>query len=287
MLVDLVRITTRDGCQLDGILQRPENAGKTGIDVWCLVHGTGGNFYQSSLFDFLVARLLAQGSAVLRINTRGHDGISTAVSARGGLRLGAAYEIVDDCRHDLAGWVAWLKENVGPRVGLLGHSMGGLKCLYAAAHEAEMKPSCVVGISPPHLSYGWFCESEQRGRFLSHYEQAEKFAEAGKSTELIEVALPLPMVISAGGYLDKYGPQEKYNYLTFIAAVRCPILVLVGEIEVARNVAFQQVPTRLAELAQKRGNLAHQIIPGADHFYTGVRDQAWSALENWMLLQTF
>src|SRR5438128_498763 len=85
--VDLVRITTRDGIQLDGCLQRPvASSVHAGIDAWCLVHGTGGNFYQSSLFDFLTEKLLGLGAAVLRINTRGHDGISSAVTAKGGVR---------------------------------------------------------------------------------------------------------------------------------------------------------------------------------------------------------
>ena len=56
-------------------------------------------------------------------------------TARGGLRLGAAYETVDDCRFDLLAWVAWLRQHVGPRVALAGHSLGAVKCLYAAAHD--------------------------------------------------------------------------------------------------------------------------------------------------------
>ena len=43
------------------------------------------------------------------------------------IALGAAYEVVDDCQHDLAGWLGWLRQNVGQHVALLGHSMGALK----------------------------------------------------------------------------------------------------------------------------------------------------------------
>src|SRR5437764_529041 len=119
MLVDLVQATTRDGVRLDGMFQAAAAgvAPAVAVDGFCLVHGTGGNFYSSTLFDAIGARLLQLGGAVLRVNTRGHDGISTAGTARGGQRLGAAYETFDDCRHDIVAWVEWLRQRAGPRVG--------------------------------------------------------------------------------------------------------------------------------------------------------------------------
>src|ERR1700676_3030924 len=97
---------------LDGMLLGSPAEKKLSLDAVCFIHGTGGNFYSSSLFDVFSRKFLDLGCAVLRVNTRGHDGISTAVSARGGVRLGAAYETVDDCRHDLAASLEWLRTNV-------------------------------------------------------------------------------------------------------------------------------------------------------------------------------
>ena len=132
MRVDLVQTMTRDGLRLDGAFQPPATTSTDlGVSAFCLVHGTGGNFYSSTLFDACAERLLRLGCAVLRVNTRGHDGISTAALAQGGRRQGAAYEVVDDCRHNLAAWIDWLSERVGPRVGLIGHSLGAVKCFYA------------------------------------------------------------------------------------------------------------------------------------------------------------
>src|SRR5262245_58794140 len=158
MLVDLVRTTSRDGFQLDGALLRParEVSPVLALDAVCFIHGTGGNFYSSSLFDVFSDGLRQLGCAVLRANTRGHDGISTAVTPRGALRLGAAYEVVDECRHDLAAWLTWLQNTVGPRVAFLGHSLGAVKCLYAAALEPPLAPACLIAVSPPRLSYSRF-----------------------------------------------------------------------------------------------------------------------------------
>src|SRR5437879_2203100 len=111
MLVDLVQTTTRDGVRLDGAYRTPPRPGPgpPPVDGVCFVHGTGGCFYTSTLFDQFADRFLELGCAVLRVNTRGHDIISTAATPRGGVRAGAAYEVVDECRHDLAAWVDWLR----------------------------------------------------------------------------------------------------------------------------------------------------------------------------------
>ena len=99
MLVDLVQADDAcDGVRLDGILQTPATGGPRTwpLDGLCCIHGTGGNFYSSTLFDAFAMRSACcnKGIAVLRVNTRGHDGISTAATARvadalkGGLRSG-------------------------------------------------------------------------------------------------------------------------------------------------------------------------------------------------------
>lgn len=283
MRVDLVRVTTRDGVQLDGMLRRPaENVRRAAdVDVFCLVHGTGGNFYSSSLFDHLTERLLQLGCAVLRINTRGHDGISTAVTNKGGLRLGAAYEVVDDCRADLEGWARWLRAEVGPRICLLGHSLGAVKSIYAAAHETALAPTRLIAISPPRLSYSWFCASERAADFLATFQKAEALAGTDPAA-LLQVTIPLPFVITAAGYVEKYGPDERYNYLKYSPALRCPTLLLFGSVEVDKNVAFQKAPDEVARQGQKYQHLQVQTIPGADHFYTGVRDAAWQAIAGWL-----
>src|SRR5260370_35870942 len=102
------------------------------------------------MFDALAEHFLARGCGVLRVNTRGHDGISTAVTPQGGRRLGAAYEAVDDCRHDLAAWVDWLRPRAArpraARVGLVGHSLRAVKCLYAPASPPA---PAVAALGPP------------------------------------------------------------------------------------------------------------------------------------------
>jgi alpha-beta hydrolase superfamily lysophospholipase len=282
VLVDLVQTVTRDGFRLDGIFQAAPAGVAPALPVaaWCFLHGTGGNFYNSTLFDSLAARLLELGGGVLRANTRGHDGISTAHTSRGGRRLGAAYEVVDDCRHDVAAWVGWLGGRAGSPVGLIGHSLGAVKALYALAREPDLPVAALVAVSPPRLSHSWFAASPQGRDFLNTWTRAEHLVAAGQPSTLMEVQLPLPFVITAAGYVEKYGPDERYNYLRFAGDVRCPTLVTLGEIESENNMAFRGAAAALRETAPPR--LRVETIPGADHFYTGARKELASCVEAWL-----
>jgi alpha/beta superfamily hydrolase len=268
MLVDLVQTTTRDGIRLDGTYQSATGA-SAAIDAVVCVHGTGSNFYGSTLFDTLAESFLSWGIGVLRINTRGHDLMSAAATPRGGIRLGAAYELVDDCRHDLAGWIAWLKDHGAARIGLVGHSLGAVKCLYAQSHEPDPAVMRVIAISPPCLSHSWFLQSEQRNEFRDTYNRAKMLVDAREGDTLLDVRLPLPFIITATGYVEKYGPDERYNYLTFISTVSCPILLTLGERETTSNIAFQGAAEAISRVAPA---IKVETIAEADHFYSGRRE---------------
>jgi pimeloyl-ACP methyl ester carboxylesterase len=279
MLVDLIQVTTRDGVRLDGMYQSPLGERPIAVDAVCLVHGTGGSFYSSTLFDVLGERLLALGCGVLRVNTRGHDLVSTAVTSRGGRRLGAAYEMVDECRHDLVAWIEWLKQRAGPRVLAMGHSSGAVKCLYAAAHEPQLDMIGLIAISPPRLSYSWFCTSPEGPAFLEAYHLAKQHVEEGRPATLLDVRLPLPFVATAAGYVEKYGPDERYNYLRFLAGVRLPGLITFGAIEMESNMAFRGAAEAIAKAAPR---LTVAIIAGADHFYSAARPELLARVEAWL-----
>jgi pimeloyl-ACP methyl ester carboxylesterase len=282
VLLDLVQTTTRDGVRLDGSFQSPSGPAALPVDALCCVHGTGSNFYSSTLFDAFAEHFLPLGCAILRVNTRGHDGISTAVTDRGGRRLGAAYEVVDDCRHDIVAWVEWLKQKVGTRIALVGHSLGAVKCIYTLAHEARLEVACLAAVSPPRLSYAAFCTSADGPAFLETYTQAERHIANGRPMALLDVKLPLPFVITAAGFVEKYGPDERYNYLRILPSVSCPTLITLGATEVENNMAFRGAPEELTELGRRRGPLTVETIAGADHFYTGVRADLLVGVERWL-----
>ena len=105
---ELVRVETADGVVLDGALCRPRMAGELPVDAFLLVHGTGSNFYAPGVLETYTGQALAGGTPVLRINTRGHDGIYSNPASSGSVKGGAAYEHISDCVPDVGAWVNWL-----------------------------------------------------------------------------------------------------------------------------------------------------------------------------------
>lgn len=284
MLIDLLRVTAADGLLLDGALQEPQGSPtvERPIDACLLLHGTGSSFYGSTLLEGLAAILGGWGVAVLRANTRGHDGISVAVLANGGRRLqGAAYEIVDDCRHDVAAWLALLADRGYRKVLVLGHSLGAVKALYALAHECPTNAWGVVAISPPRLAYSWFCQSAERETFLADCARAQAAVEASEGQRLLEVKFPLSYAISAAGYLDKYGPAERYNVLKFTARVPRPVLVTYGGAELAHP-AFCRMPEELQAIPPEASALRVCVVPGADHLYSSQHGELAEQIDFWL-----
>lgn len=288
MQAELVSTTTADGIRLHGMLQlaaagaREKSADSLGIDAALCIHGTGSNFYSSTLFDVLGQRFLEAGVAVLRINTRGHDAVSTAHTESGGVRQGAAFEIMDDCRHDLTAWTGLLVDRGLGRIAVVGHSSGAVKGVYWLADSPPAAVKRLVAISPPLLSHERFLASQKRDEFARDLGAAEAAIAAGEEDKLLDVRFPLPHLISARGYLDKYGPAERYNLLRLLPRVQVPVLVTFGGAEVRTNVAFRGLPEAIESLPVAAAPRRVSIVAEADHFYSSARKELSSQVLRWL-----
>src|SRR5215468_371745 len=114
--VNLVRIRTRDGVWLDGVVADPRRRRRAAL-IW--VHGLGSVFSSGQpLIHLLARRLTAAGVAYIKLNTRGHD-----VVARAGRRLaGAAFERFGESVRDIRATIDLARRLGYRRVILAGHS---------------------------------------------------------------------------------------------------------------------------------------------------------------------
>src|SRR5262249_21592298 len=151
--LELVRIETTDGLVLDGALRRPRKTGQLPVDAFLLIHGTGSNFYAPGVLETFADQAVAEGTAVLRVNTRGHDGMCSIPAQSGSLKGGATCERISDCPLDVDAWANWLEVQGLARVILVGHSMGGVKAIYAQAHAPHLAVQGIIGISPPRFAH--------------------------------------------------------------------------------------------------------------------------------------
>jgi pimeloyl-ACP methyl ester carboxylesterase len=282
---ELVEAAMSDGLRLHAALHAPAagtNAA-TAFDAVLLVHGTGSNFYSSSLWAGLIPRMLDWGIAVLAVNTRGHDGISTARGLPDRRWQGSAYEIVDECRHDIAGWLRFLAARGYRRVALVGHSLGAVKAIYSQAAAADPLVAAIVAISPPRLSHTHFSQSPRGPAFLEEYAKAARLVDEGAGQTLLEVRFPLPYFVTAAGYVDKYGPAERYDVTRLVERIACPTLFTFGTVEVQQGMAFRGVPELLEDVRnQHQLDFDLAMIAGADHIYSGTHSELAARIKSWL-----
>lgn len=282
MNVQLVECWTADGVRLNGALAKAESGRGTvpsSVDGLVLVSGVGSSFYSSTLMAELASHFFRLGVTVLRVNTRGHDIITTVQTRQGGRLAGAAYEVVDDCRWDIPAWAAFLTSQGCQRIGLLGHSLGALKVLYSQAREAHAGVCRVVALSPPRLAHDAFLEGPQSAPFRTSLRTATELVDSQQPGQLFEATFPFPLIMSAATYLDKYGPQSRYDLLKYAADVTVPVCFTFGEEELeSGNIAFAGLDERIRGLNWNRMPVVH-TIPGANHFYSGAVAPVCQAVE--------
>ena len=281
MLGTLVHTNTSDGVRLHGFLSEPTRC----QNAWILVHGVNSNFYSSSLLLDLSRRLATHDTAVLLVNTRGHD-ILSFNSGPSPIRVGSQIESISASQLDLDAWIQFLTRKGIQSVSLLGHSLGALKCILWSIKNNEILKA-LVAISPPRLNTDNLLNDPDRGDvFREHLRDADQKCEAGHPESVMKVRFPLPMWVCASTFKDKYGSGEKYDYLSMAGALNVPTLWTFGQLEVERGSsnfkdADLELKKRLAEQASCLGKHAVCVVTSADHSYQGVTAELSDCIVNW------
>lgn len=276
MQAELVQTTTSDGIALAGAFFAPQALASPGrpVEAMLLVHGSGSNFY-SGLVPPLAARLRDAGYATAAFNTTGHE----LVWGAPGRFFGNAYEILDRCRIDLDAAITWLAERGYRRIGILGHSMGAVKVVYYQAQVQDPRVIAVIAVSPVRLSHAYFLASEAAEEHQRYYEQARKLVESGQPDALLEVTFPMPHLFSARAYIDKHGPEERYDLLRYTGSLRCPLLIAAGSLET--HPRLRDFAQDMYTTVQDNPAAGLVIVEGADHGWTGMRERLADVVLEW------
>ena len=285
-MLRLCRVTTADGLHLDGAFQPPDSPSLRRNVALVLIHGTGGNFYSAGILATIAAQAVADGCDVLRINTRGHDLVATIPGNQSSVRGGAAYERVGDAHLDVTAWCDWLAEQGIEQAFVLGHSLGGVKALWSQALAAHPSVQGVIGVSPPRFVHRRFQGDPRCDAFRRDFVLATQHVAEGRAEFLMTVTQPLPLLITAGGYVDKYGPDDPLDYVPMLPQIRCPKLILVGSQSVETNPALESLPSDLEPLAANDPQLTFELIPGADLNYRNDPAEPWRRIRGWIERRT-
>ena len=286
MLIDLVSILTPDEVTLDGSLRRPDADIESSLPIDCIImhHGVGSNFYKAHFHNPMAENFLARGCAVMRVNNRGHD---LAYNHLPQGRLGAAFEIIDDCRIDWKAWINFAEDQGFERIGLWGHSLGAVKTIYYMGCEKDERIRCVIASSPPRFSYSAYLARNDGEIFGDQVVFAQKLKDAGEMETVFAITVPTGALMSTRTFFDKYGPEERYDIMKHLPGTSAPLLVLFGGLEgnVPDNIdrfGFGGLAERVTEFADGTDNASCAVIDGGDHFYTDRTDPLWAAVDGWL-----
>jgi dienelactone hydrolase len=280
MQVELVEIATKDEVALPGAYLAPAAGAASrerAVDAVVLNPGTGGSFHSRVLLG-IGAALAEAGYGALTMSTRGHD--IAWRHAAGNRYLGSAFESIADCGLDFRGAFDLLAARGHTWLALLGHSLGGTKALYHAAHDADPRLAAVVSCSGPRWSASFYEASERADDFRRNRDRARALVEAGRPDELMEFDFPIgPSLMRAEGWLEKYD-GETYNIASWCERITLPLLRVEGALET--GVVQRGVADLLMERATASEPRRTVTIPDGDHAYSRVLDEVAATVVSWL-----
>ena len=282
-LGELVSLSTEDRVRLDGFFCQSEQPAATRFDAAVITHGLGGNFYSSRLLKYFGRVFNELGMAFVLANTRGHDNLTTTIRSGRITSLGAAYEKVSESEYDLAAWSDFLSRQGFENQLLFGHSLGAIKSIYASAFRPRPHVKAIAALSATRLNHQRLLDSAGGNDFKQMLEQAKSFVAQGRGNDLMRVTFPFATWMAADAYLEKYGPENKYDWIGFAERIELPTLLVYGERELNENPAFADLRLDLESLARSHSQFEIEVVEEADHFYSGRIQAAGEVVRNWLI----
>jgi pimeloyl-ACP methyl ester carboxylesterase len=280
--VTLVRLQTRDGVALDGVVAEPRRRRDLAL-IW--VHGLGSVFSSGQpLIHELSTRLPAAGVGYFKFNTRGHD----VVAGRGAQMAGAAFERFGDCVKDVRTVIAFARQRGFRRVILAGHSTGANKVLYYMARVRDRRVAALALLGP-------VSDIAQEARRIGAGELRRRVARAARLAQRDPRAL-VPAAWgfwSARRYVSLFRPGEAEDVFQYYRAngrwsalrsVRVPIAAIIG----GRDEYLDRTPEALLEAFRQNATRARsfsgEIVAGAGHSFVGDERALADVLVRWVKL---
>ena len=254
----------------------------------CVVfnHGMTGSIAGSYFALVWAEKLNEKGVSLLAAENRGHNIMNDMHMVDGtSVRLGTAYEKIEDCVIDFACGIEKAKALGYKRIILAGHSLGCNKSIY---YYSQKKPD-IIGIimasMPDMFAYEDAMGEGYREGLLA---EARKNIADGKPHKLVEVEGVSWVPMSSETYVNWYSDgsvldnipvvrnPEKWEQL---AEIDVPILTFSGgdEEEIYHHMDL------IKEKALKCPDFEYYTIPSTDHSYRKKEPECAQIVTDWVV----
>ncbi len=269
----IVKITTQDDYPLHGLLLEPDVKTET---VIIHLHGSAGNFYQSTFYPYLFNLANDLNIAFLSTNSRGSDVYNIETGTK---HTGAAIEIFEECLFDIDAWIEFALSKGYKNIILEGHSFGTNKIQYYTLngkHKSKIKALILLGFTD---SYGGQLEYLKKNNKDNEdiLREAEKLIKQNKPFQLLsdlyinwgelpQTAQSYKNFMTSGSALSNILPLGQNKNFTNFKKIATPILGIVGDSGECTVIPPKEAVDRLNK---ENKNAEFYMIENCNHSYQG------------------
>jgi len=276
---ELVRITTKDGLELQGLLFEPQLKTKKAI---IHIHGWVGNFYENKFIDFIAEECVRNGIAFLTFNNRGAGIVTEFKHGTEYIKIGGSLERFDDCILDISAAVGFMKKGGYRNIILEGHSGSCQKITYYQLRTKDETIKGLVELAP--VDDAAVSRKLLGGRYAEAMETARKMVKEGKENEPVPEWMAFYPLLSAKTFLTVADPKSSsgriFNYagkLNELRSISCSMLAVFGTKD-----DYQEKPEeKLRMLKAVVKNCSTYLVEGAGHGFAGHEKELAKAVVAW------
>ena len=283
----IVKVTSQDNFPLHGLLSEPKEKSDS---IIIHIHGTAGNFYQSTFYPYLFSLAEELKIAFLTTNNRGSGvyNIETGTKYRG-----AAIEIFEDCLLDIDVWIELAFDRGYKSIILEGHSFGTNKIQYYTLngkYKDKIRALILLGFTD---SYGGQLDylkinNKQNEEIL---QEAKMLIKQNKPLQLLsdlyinwgelpQSAQSYKNFMTPGSALSNILPLGQNKDLTNFKKITIPILGIVGDTGECTVIQPKEAVDRLN---RENKNAECFMIENCNHSYQGKEEDLTKIIRGFLM----
>lgn len=273
----LVGTQTDDSLELAGLLEESDSKDTIIIHV----HGMQGNFYEHA--EPYAGVYVSKGIALLTGENRGADIVKWFDAAGGGKIIGGAYEVFEDCVHDIKAWVDYAERRGYRDIWLSGHSLGTIKATYYMHQAKDSRVKGLIFLSPPD-NQGLVRDPIGATDHAICYPEALRLHAAGNGRQFLGHMLWGDKVLSADTYINLFGEESASNIFHYydpsctwnvVNDISVPVIAFTG----TKDDGIEPVMEPHEAMKLLETQLTHSprvktvVFDGAEHSFKGFGSQ--------------
>ena len=254
----------------------------------CVVfnHGMTGSITGSYFATVWADKLNENGVGFLAVNNRGHDIMNDMEKPDGtSVRLGTAYEKIEDCVIDFACGIEKARELGYKRIILSGHSLGCNKSIYYYSQKKPDIEGIIMASMPDMFAYEDSMGEGYRERLLK---EARNNISEGNPSKLVEIEGVSWVPMSSETYVNWYSEGSALDNIPVVrnpekweqlAEIDVPILTFSGgdEEDIYHHMDL------IKEKALKCPDFEYYTIPNTDHSYWKKELESAEIVTDWVV----